>query len=158
MLVDSNLKQLIGSTTRLNYRGGTCIDLIFTNCIFISDSGVLNDMISDHLPVYACRKPNRNPLKFETVTGRTYKNYNSQMFKVLMEQKDWDTVLDNSNTNVMWEGVLYEVCEILSIMCPLKTFKIPKFKPDWLTKEVIACINDRNNVFLYSEVLGAQII
>ena len=29
-------------------------------------------------------------------------------------------------------------------MCPVKTFKIPLCRPDWLTEEMIACINDRN--------------
>ena len=43
--VDYNLKQLIMTSTRLNYRGGTCIDLMFTDCAFVRDSGVLNDLI-----------------------------------------------------------------------------------------------------------------
>ena len=142
--VDYNLKQLIKCSTRLNYRGGTCIDLLFTNCLYVRDSGVLNDMISDHLPIYACRKQNRTPLKFETVTGRTYKNYNPQLLKTILEQKDWDTLLHNCNTDIMWNCVLHEVCEILAIMCPVKTFKIPLCRPDWLTEEIIACIRDRN--------------
>ena len=154
--VDHNLKQLILSSTRLNYRGGTCIDLIFTNSVFVRDSGVLNDMISDHLPVYACRKQNRNSLKSETVTGRTYKNYNPQMFQVLIEQIDWDTLLYNCNTDVMWDCIVNGVCEILSIMCPLKTFKIPICKPDWLTEEIIACINNRNKCVAIFKSTGCQ--
>ena len=94
--VDYNLKQLIMCSTRLNYRGGICIDLMFTNCVFVRYSGVLNDMLSDRLPIYACPKQNRTSLKFETVTGRTYKNYNPQLLKMLMEQKDWDTLLYNA--------------------------------------------------------------
>ena len=103
--VDYNLKQLIMCSTRLNYKGGTCIDLMFTNCVFVRDSGVLNDMISDHLPIYACPKQNRTSLKFETVTGRTYKKYNPQLLKTLMEQNDWDILLYNADTDVMWNCV-----------------------------------------------------
>ena len=76
--IDSDLKQLISGRTRLNYRGGTCIDLIFTDCIFVSSAEVLNDMISDHLPIYACRKQDRNNIKYETITGRTYKRYDQR--------------------------------------------------------------------------------
>ena len=70
--IDFDLKQLVNGKTRLNYRGGTCIDLMYTNSNFVQSSGLLNDMISDHLPIYACRKQSRNNLKFETVTGRSY--------------------------------------------------------------------------------------
>ena len=105
---------------------------------------MLNDLISDHLPIYTCRKQNRNSLKFETVTGRTYKNYNPQLLKLLMEQKDWNTLLHDMDTEIIWDCVLHEVCEVLAVMCPIKTFKIPVCKPDWLTDEIIARIHDRN--------------
>ena len=154
--VDYNLKQLIKCNTRLNYRGGTCIDLIFTNCNIVNDSGVLNDLISDHLPIYACRKQKSNSLKFENVTGRSYKNYNHQIFKALMEQKDWDTLFHNSNAELIWDCILREVCDILAIMCPLKTFKIPICRPDWLTNEIIACIDDRNKCVAIFRSTGCQ--
>ena len=142
--VDYNLKQLISNVTRLNYRGGTCIDLLFTNCVFVKDSGVLNDMISDHLPIYACRKQDRNNIKYETVTGRSYKRYDQGVFKNLLERIDWEFLHNDCTTDVLWHYILSEVCDILAIMCPLKTFKIPVSKPDWLTDEIITCINDRN--------------
>ena len=154
--VDYNLKQLIKCNTRLNYRGGTCIDLIFTNCTFVKHSGVLNDLISDHLPTYACRKQNRNSLKSESVTGRSYKNYNPQILKAVIEGKDWDTLLHESNTELMWECILREVCDILAIMCPLKVFKIPVCRPDWLTDEIIACIHDRNKCVSIFRSTGCQ--
>ena len=154
--VDYNLKQLIMTSTRLNYRGGTCIDLMFTDCTFVRDSGVLNDLISDHLPIFASRKQNRNSLKFETVTGRTYKNYNPQLLKILMEQKDWNTLLQNMDTEIMWDCVLCEVCEILAGMCPIKTFKIPLCRPEWLTDEIITCIKDRNRCVAIFRSTGCQ--
>ena len=86
--IDNNLKQLISGRTRLNYRGGTCSDLLYTDCCFVQKAGVLNDMISDHLPIFACRKQDRNDLKFETITGRTYKRYNQHYLKVY-----WSSVI-----------------------------------------------------------------
>ena len=44
----------------------------------------------------------------------------------------------------MWLCVLTKICNILAIMCPLKTFKIPVSRPEWLMDEIITCINDRN--------------
>ena len=95
-------------------------------------------------------------MKFETVTGRTYKNYNPQLLKLLMEQKDWNTLLHNMDTEIMWDCVLHEVCEILAVMCPIKTFKIPVCKPDWLTDEIIACIHDRNRCVAIFRTTGCH--
>ena len=47
----TGLKQLINKCTRLNCRGGTCLDWISTNCDFVNTSGVIDILISDHLPV-----------------------------------------------------------------------------------------------------------
>ena len=50
------IKQLVSTITRPNHRGGTCIDWIATNSEFVNASGVLDILISDHLPVYCIRK------------------------------------------------------------------------------------------------------
>ena len=39
----NGLKMLISEITRPNVRGGTCIDHIMSNCVFISDCGVCDD-------------------------------------------------------------------------------------------------------------------
>ena len=141
---DFDLKQLITGKTRLNYRGGTCIDLMFSDCNIVSSAGVLNDMISDHLPIYGCRKQDRNNIKYDTITGRTYKNYDQQVFKTLLEQCEWERLLQDRGTDSMWKCIMSKICSILAIMCPVKTFKIPVSRPEWLTEEIITCINDRN--------------
>ena len=52
------LKPLITSATHLGGFSSSCIDLMFTNADFINTSGVLNDEISDHFPIFACVKKN----------------------------------------------------------------------------------------------------
>ena len=142
--IDHDLKQLISGKTRLNYRGGTCIDLMYTDSPFVKSAGVMSDLISDHLPIYACRKQDRNNIKFETVTGRTYKRYNPLIFKALLEQCNWELLLQGGDTESMWHCVVSEICRILAVMCPVKTFEVPVSRPEWLTDDIITCINDRN--------------
>ena len=77
-------------------------------------------MISDHLPIYACRKQKRNCIVYETVTGRSYKRYDPDLFKALLALENWDVILHQCTTENMWSYVLREICEILSIMCPVK--------------------------------------
>lgn len=52
---EHSLKTLIHDTTCPNRNKGTSIDHILTNSLYISKSAVLNDLISDHLPVNAIR-------------------------------------------------------------------------------------------------------
>ena len=50
------LNRCISDVTTPNNRGGTCIDLIMSNCPFISSCVVSNDLISDHFPCFCIRK------------------------------------------------------------------------------------------------------
>ena len=58
----NGMKQLINVSTRPNLRGGTCIDWIATNTDFVNLSGVLDIIISDHLPVYCVKKKSRKTM------------------------------------------------------------------------------------------------
>ena len=69
------LKQLFNSVTHLTGFGCTCIDLVFTNAEFIKSSGVLNDVISDHFPIYVCVKKPRELQATSLIYGHTYVNY-----------------------------------------------------------------------------------
>ena len=60
LLRKNNLHQIIKGVTRPLNTGGTCIDWLITNSNFLSVSGITDDMISDHLPVFAVRKKCRN--------------------------------------------------------------------------------------------------
>ena len=46
------LSQLINGITRPNARGGSCLDLIISDCKYISDCGILNDLVSDHCSIF----------------------------------------------------------------------------------------------------------
>ena len=56
---ENNLKQYIRDMTRLTNRGGTCIDWVITSSSYVNGSGILDDLLSDHFPVYAIRKKER---------------------------------------------------------------------------------------------------
>ena len=61
-LKEYNLTQLISLPTRLTTPGGSCIDWIITNSQFIDKEGILNDLLSDHFPVYVVRKKPREKI------------------------------------------------------------------------------------------------
>ena len=53
------LKQLIKTPTRITNKSKTLIDLIFTNVKSVKNSGVLSNIMSDHLPVFLIKKHTR---------------------------------------------------------------------------------------------------
>ena len=62
-LREKRLNQLIQEPTRLTNRGGTCIDWVITISQFVSIHGILNDLLSDHFPVFVVRKKGREMVK-----------------------------------------------------------------------------------------------
>ena len=77
----NRLRWLINDVTR-PYHGGTAIDNILSNARFISQSGVRGDLISDHLPVFAVKKKERN---------RTVLNYFKVDHTKIMIKMRWRT-------------------------------------------------------------------
>ena len=70
-LCGKGLCQYIQQPTRLTTRGGgTCIDWVISNSMYIREYGVLNDLISDHFPVFVIRKrTGRGFLKWRSKSG-----------------------------------------------------------------------------------------
>ena len=142
----SGLEQKIMEITRPNKRGGSCIDLIMTNCPFVRSSGVLNDYVSDHYTVYCVRKKNREKKECTLKTSRQYRNYNHDHFVHLLRDKNWvdyDNMLD---PNEQWIFIKEVALEILSIMCPYKTIHVRKISTPWITPEIFNMIKEKQEL------------
>ena len=63
------LTQCINNITRPNKKGGSCIDLIMTDSKFVVESGIFDDLISDHYGIYSIRKKKERLMKW---FGRLY--------------------------------------------------------------------------------------
>ena len=77
---NAGLSHLINDITRPNIRGGTCIDLIMTNCIFVKEHGVPFDMVSDDYTVFAIHKNDRENKGVILENVWDYKNFNPIIF------------------------------------------------------------------------------
>ena len=72
----------------------------------ISNVGVLNDVISDHYPVYMCIKKERNRAEHKKIKGRTYKKYDKTFFQQLVIHENWYTFYDLSNPTELWNYIV----------------------------------------------------
>ena len=78
------LKQLISTPTRITPRNSSIIDMIFSDMEYISSSGTLDIAISDHLPISVEKKKVNYTKNVSFTKGRSYKNYEKEMFQTLI--------------------------------------------------------------------------
>ena len=140
---NAGLSHLIHDVTRPNIRGGSCIDLIMTDCIFVKESGILPDMVSDHLTVFAMRKKDREVNMVTQDCTRDYSKFKQTDFSHLIDASDWTTFNNELNPEIQWSIIYNMVIDILSIMCPLKKVHTRVVKKKWMTKEIYTLIRER---------------
>ena len=142
----NGLTQQINSITRPNIRGGSCIDLIMTNCLYITKSGISDDMISDHYTVFCVRKKKKSVRCIVTETVRDYKKFSKDDFCQLISNTDWslfDTELDPA---IQWNFILSIIMDILAIMCPYKKVHTRNPRNKWITAEIYTLIRHRKRM------------
>ena len=137
------LKQLIKDITRPNKKGGTCIDLIMTDSIYISDFGVLNDFVSDHYSVFCNRKKPRERKETVSRMVRDYKAFDKNNFDQLLKNSDWGFFDNSFDPNVQWEIILQKINDILAIMSPYKKVNTRKKTTPWLTQEIFKAMREK---------------
>ena len=140
------LRNLINTITRPNIRGGTCIDLIMTDSIYVLDAGVLNDFISDHYSIFSIRKKKRESHITVKRKVRDYRVFNENVFETILKGKNWDDFNATPNPDVQWEVILKYVNEILAIMCPYKIVNTRKKVTLWLTPDIYKAIREKKSL------------
>ena len=138
------LRQLIKNTTRPSMHKESCIDLIITNADTIERSGVLDINISDHLMVHCTRKQLKLPKTKCNFTGRSYRNYNREVFQQNIKDANWDDFDQSVNVTNKWDLFEIIIRESIDEMCPLKVFRIKQKKEPWITNELIELIKDKD--------------
>ena len=151
---NNGLSQYMDTVTRPNKKGGSCIDLIITNCKFVQQYGVLNDIISDHYSIFCVRKKTRESKEMCWKTVRDYSKFDEHSFVGLIENMDW-TVYDTSlDPDTQWLFIKNSILNILSIMCPYKRVYSQKTKLLWITPEIYRLIRERKRLLKLYRATG----
>ena len=155
--VQSNgLSQLIKETTRNTDKSKSLIDLILTNSKYISMSGTLDHYVSDHQPIYVVQKKQRDARPCIEFQGRSYRNYDKSMFRDRLLGQDWEEYYKIKDPSKAWGFIIDKVLPILDEMCPIKTFKIKNYRPEWITAELIEQILDRDYFYKKAKDKGDE--
>ena len=146
--------QTIQEITRLSYMRNiitqSTIDVIMTNCYskFISN-GVLDSRIGDHQAIKCILDFNViKASKFKKLLIRDHSVKNIGAFNNFLEtQSDFSPILECTDVNSATEGLNHHIATYYDIFCPIKTINIHTnylFKP---SKELLAAIKLKNNLY-----------
>ena len=137
------ITQIINSPTRITNRVKSTIDLIMTDMLYVSESGVLPVAISDHLPIYLIKKKDRPIKTFSQIKGRTYKKYNKDILVNLIKTNGrWAEFWNPSHDPTqLWDIMLSIIHDAADVLCPYVNIRIRDDTPGWYTKEIIEEVN-----------------
>ena len=154
-LVRSNgLSQHISSTTRNTDNSKSLIDLAISNLKHIKFAGTLKHYVSDHQPIYVVHKKARDSRASERFEGQSYRTFDRERFGDMLTGLDWTEFYNQTDSAAAWEYLLDKITVILDQMCPVRTFHIKNYRPDWMTKELIEQIKDRDYFYRKAKETG----
>ena len=138
------LNQLISTSTRNTNKTSTLVDLILTDANYICNSGTLPQFISDHQPIFAIKKKVKQIKINKEFRGRSYRNFNKNTFTENLLTHDWAPFYNATCVDHAWDVLYSKILDELDLSCPFRTFKIPNYRPDWMSDELIENIKDRD--------------
>ena len=150
----NSLSQHIKTTTRNTDKTKSIIDLALSNSKFVSKAGTLNHFISDHQPIYVIHKKVRDMRKSVQFIGRSYRDFDKEVFKNRLRDRSWEEFEALTDPEMAWEFILNQITPILDDLCPLRTFHIKNYRPDWMTNELIEQIKDRDYFYKKAKKRG----
>ena len=150
----NGLSQYISSTTRNTDKSKSLIDLVLSNSKFVACAGTLQHFISDHQPIFVVHKKGRDSRKSVTFEGRSYRDYDKDIFRRRLLEEDWRDYFQITDPDLAWEFVLRIITKVLDTLCPLRKFQIKNYRPDWMSKELIEQIKDRDYFYCKAKKTG----
>ena len=86
--------------------------------------------------------------------GRSYRNYNFDECVKILNTFDWSGFYDKTDPNDCWESMLQAITAMADKLCPIKTFKINKARPPWMTNEILEIMKDRDYYYKKARTLN----
>jgi hypothetical protein len=140
---------VIKKPTRITSSSATLIDNIFvhSNELLDSKSGILLWDVSDHFPVFFIHYK-ENQIKEDLFrTGRTLNTTNKAKFTKIINETNWDTVLNDSDTQSSYTAFHNILTKAFDISFPLTKTKITySNKLTWLTSGMKRSISQKHKL------------
>ena len=152
----NTLSQCINTTTRNTDKTKSLLDLVLTNSKYVEEAGTLDHYLSDHQPIYVVHKKSRDKKGTAKFSGRSYRNFNEEDFGKKLLSLNWDTYFEITEPEEAWNFILKRITKLLDDICPIRNFHIKNYRPDWMTKELIEQIKDRDYFYKKAKMGGGE--
>ena len=117
-LIQNGLTNHIKYCSRFANTKNSCLDHIYSNCNIVNDCGTLDLHISDHIPVFVNRKKANILHDKAEFTGRSYRDYNYDVFADELRTRQWESFDLETDPNVLWQIFHTNVLKTLDILHP----------------------------------------
>ena len=87
--------------------------------------------------IICCKKRACIKMKKVDFYGRSYRNYNTVDFQLLLENSDWHEFDEGTDTEDLWGIFLNNIRTTIDHLCPIKKFFIKPVTNPWLTNELL---------------------
>jgi len=85
-------------------------------------------------------KENKNTMK---KMGRSYTNYDKQIYVNRVQDKDWSFMGSDSNVDEKWAKFRMNMEEVLDEMCPIKSLTVRTSQDKWISKKLLEMISTK---------------
>ena len=140
------LDQLINAPTRITNTSKTTIDHIITNnSEFYCTSGSTDPGLSDHHLVYTAR--HRNKIKYDVsyFIGRSYREYDEDLFYDDMCNVDWSPIYIHNDVNAATELFTRMLLNVIDRHAPFKKLKCKANLPKWITGDFLSAVDEKEH-------------
>ena len=134
-----NLNQLITKPTRFTDTSESLIGVIITPASHLVDeSGVMDTIISDHLPVYEALNMKLPKPPPQYITTRSYKDYDGERFTAHLASRSQEliSIFSDSNANSKLDNFNNVLLTTLAVHAPVKITKIRNRSCPFITTDI----------------------
>ena len=112
---------MIHQCTRPYKKRRACLDNIMTSYDSEMQSGTLNMLVSDHLPVYRVKLLQSSVVSENTVTTRSYRDFDAELFLDWLAEANWDDYYGLDDPSAAWSFIQEHIEGFLDNVCPVTT-------------------------------------
>ena len=107
-------------------------------------------------PVFMEHKKGRDTRQSVKFEGRSYKHFNRDSFKEELNKLDWPKCYALTDPEHAWAFILEGITNILDQMCPIGSFHVKNYRPNWITNELLEQIKDRDYFYHRAKLTGDE--
>jgi hypothetical protein len=157
-MLETNLNQLIITPTRITDTSESLIDVIITSAShLVNESGVMDTIISDHLPVYAVLNMKLPKPLPQYILTRSYKDYDGERFTAHLASRSQEliSIFSDSNVNSKLDKFNNVLLTTLAVHTPVRITKIQNRSCPFITTDIKNQMSHRDQLHrLYKRTRG----